>query len=348
MDAVNLALPAVSRIVGPAGAPGDQAALTEEGNGAAIDFATLLAAGLGLQDPPADPALVAATDAAADAQEDPLAGTATPAADALATPVAPSALPIAAPVEERPALSHHQASRDAADERAAAAQLLTRQGAGAAQTAADAARFAARTAEEAQEAVAAATDRGARFADEMQASVDAAEPPRAEAAQVATQTLNLQATEQRPSVQQPVAVREVGAPVGSTGFADALSRQVVWMVDKDAQIAELRINPPDLGPVEVRLSVSGDQASAQFVSTHAEVREAIESSIARLRESFAEAGIQLGEASVSAESFRDRTPDQADARHPPAGYAGSSETAGSPSSAAAAPRVHHGLVDTFA
>lgn len=80
------------------------------------------------------------------------------------------------------------------------------------------------------------------------------------------------------------------------------------MVDKDAQIAELRINPPDLGPVEVRLTVSGDQASAKFVSAHAEVREALETSIARLRESFAEAGIQLGEASVSAESFRIRHP----------------------------------------
>ena len=107
----------------------------------------------------------------------------------------------------------------------------------------------------------------------------------------------------RAPVTQTSALLEVAAPVSEPGFADALSRQVVWMVDKDAQVAELRINPPDLGPVEVRLTLSGDEAQAQFVSAHAEVREAIENALGRLRETLAQAGIQLGEASVSSESF---------------------------------------------
>ena len=37
-----------------------------------------------------------------------------------------------------------------------------------------------------------------------------------------------------------IAVREVGAPVHGSDFADAFAQQVVWMADKDAQIAELR------------------------------------------------------------------------------------------------------------
>jgi len=150
-------------------------------------------------------------------------------------------------------------------------------------------------------------------------------------------------------LQQPTAVLEVSAPVSSPGFADALSRQVVWMVDKDAQVAELRINPPELGPVEVRLTVNGDQASAQFVSTHQEVREALETSIARLRESFAEAGIQLGQASVSAESFRDQTAGQPDPRATSRnGYNARSGTSEATAPAAAPVPVRRGLVDTFA
>lgn len=112
-----------------------------------------------------------------------------------------------------------------------------------------------------------------------------------------------QPIENRPPLTHTSALLEVAAPVSEPGFADALSRQVVWMVDKDAQVAELRINPPELGPVEVRLTLSGDEAQAQFVSAHAEVREAIENALVRLREALAQAGIQLGEASVSAESF---------------------------------------------
>jgi flagellar hook-length control protein FliK len=113
----------------------------------------------------------------------------------------------------------------------------------------------------------------------------------------------LHALESRAPIQQPSALLEVAAPVSEPGFADALSRQVVWMVDKDAQVAELRINPPELGPIEVRLSLSGDTAAAQFVSAHAEVREAIENAMARLRETLALSGITLGDTSVGAESF---------------------------------------------
>ena len=145
---------------------------------------------------------------------------------------------------------------------------------------------------------------------------------------------------------QPTAVREVSAPVSSPDFAESLSQQVVWMADKDAQVAELHLNPPELGPVEVRLTLSGDEASARFVSPHAEVRAAIESSLVRLRESLAQAGIALGEAFVSAESFREGTSQSQshwhqnayDARRP-------GERA---SQAMAAASMRRGLIDTFA
>jgi flagellar hook-length control protein FliK len=140
---------------------------------------------------------------------------------------------------------------------------------------------------------------------------------------------------------------EVAAPVKSPDFAQALSQQVVWMADKDAQIAQLRINPPELGPVEVRLQISGDEAVVQFASAQAEVRSAIEAALTRLRESMAEAGIQLGDASVSAESFRERGTDQSGTER--SGYrndAQPAEPAWTPT--AIATGVRRGLVDLFA
>jgi flagellar hook-length control protein FliK len=349
MDAVSLALP-VNKAVGPAVAAGDNGALTDESGQGPVDFASLLAAGLGLQELLLDPAKVAASEMASpiEGQAGPAIDPASAATDPLATLIDPTALPIPPQIQERPAQGELPGARNAdADQRLSAA-LFARQDADSTKTAAETARFAALNSQDAKDAATTTPTLQLDFAEEMRAIVDVSDAQRTDAAEAATQALNLHATEQRPSTQQPVAVREVGAPVGSAGFANELSRQVVWMVDKDAQIAELRINPPDLGPIEVRLSVSGDQASAKFVSAHAEVREALETSIARLRESFAEAGIQLGEASVSAESFRDQTPPQAEARSQRDRYADAPDAGGAPAVSLSPPRVHRGLVDTFA
>jgi len=158
--------------------------------------------------------------------------------------------------------------------------------------------------------------------------------------------LHLQAPEARPAAATTVASLTVSAPVGSPDFADALSQQVVWMTGKDAEVAELRLNPPELGPVQVRITVSGDEASAVFVSPVSEVRTAISDSLDRLRESLAGAGISLGEASVSAESFQDRSSQgqEGDSRRGRA--SGGPDAAWAP--AAVREPVRRGLVDLYA
>ena len=107
----------------------------------------------------------------------------------------------------------------------------------------------------------------------------------------------------------------VSAPLGSHDWNNQLGQQVVWMNSQQKQIAEIRINPPDLGPIELRLTLdqqqAGQNATLHFTSPHAEVREAIENSMPRLRELMADAGITLGNATVGSESFpRQQAPEQ--------------------------------------
>ena len=61
-----------------------------------------------------------------------------------------------------------------------------------------------------------------------------------------------------------------------------------------------------MGSIEISLKLDREtsSATASFVSTNAEVRETIESALPRLREMLAGVGIELGQAQVSAESFR--------------------------------------------
>lgn len=137
--------------------------------------------------------------------------------------------------------------------------------------------------------------------------------------------------------------------VGSAAFSEALGNRVVWIAKSDTQSAELHLNPPDLGPLQVVVDVNRDQATAFFSSPHADVRQAIEDALPRLREMFAQSGIQLGNASVGSDprSHQDQADGnsgraRADRLNAPTGTVGGATAASRPL------RIGTGLVDTFA
>lgn len=93
--------------------------------------------------------------------------------------------------------------------------------------------------------------------------------------------------------------RRVGAP----GWGAELGQKVVWLANQQQQVAQINVTPPNLGPIEIRLNLSSDQASAIFISPHAAVRDAIEAALPRLRDMLAESGLTLGNVDVSSQSF---------------------------------------------
>lgn len=146
---------------------------------------------------------------------------------------------------------------------------------------------------------------------------------------------------------------KIAPQVGTTGWDGALAQKVVWLAGERQQVAELHLNPPHLGPLEVRVSVAADQsgtAHAQFTSPHAAVREAIEAAMPRLREILAESGITLGNTTVGNESFRQQqgfTPaDGSLAAWREKADAGASSQAGA--IAGVTRSVRNGMVDIFA
>ncbi len=94
----------------------------------------------------------------------------------------------------------------------------------------------------------------------------------------------------------------IDQPVSSPAWGNALGERVVWMAGQSQQSAALHLNPPHLGPIEVQLTLSNDQANAVFVADHPAVREAIQSALPQLRESLAQSGIALGNVSVGSQS----------------------------------------------
>jgi hypothetical protein len=80
---------------------------------------------------------------------------------------------------------------------------------------------------------------------------------------------------------------------GERGWDQAMGERMLWMVGRDVQSASVRINPPHLGPVDIRISIQNDQATVHFSAQHGVVREALEAAIPRLREMMAENNLQL-------------------------------------------------------
>ncbi|SAL63098.1 flagellar hook-length control protein FliK [Caballeronia humi] len=87
--------------------------------------------------------------------------------------------------------------------------------------------------------------------------------------------------------------------VGSSAWDDAFSQKVVFLSNAHQQSAELTLNPKDLGPLQVTLQVNDNHAHALFVSQHAQVREAVEAALPKLREAMEANGISLGSTSVN-------------------------------------------------
>lgn len=143
------------------------------------------------------------------------------------------------------------------------------------------------------------------------------------------------------------AVVHVDTPAGARGWDNEVAQKVVWLASRDASRAEMTLNPPHLGKLEVTLTVSGDQTNALFVSASPATREALENALPRLREILADAGITLGQSSVNAESPKDS--DEGGRR---SGAAGAREAVAGDGVAAAPPASWisrgNGLIDTFA
>ena len=149
------------------------------------------------------------------------------------------------------------------------------------------------------------------------------------------------------------ALHEAAAPklapqVGTMAWNQALGEKIVWMAGAAQQSATLTLNPPNMGPLQVVINLSNDQATASFFSAQPEVRQALEAAFPRLREMMSEAGIELGQATVSSETPQQNERDARQAHGSARLLPGSDDTLGGLQTGQLPVRSSRGLVDTFA
>ena len=110
---------------------------------------------------------------------------------------------------------------------------------------------------------------------------------------------------------QAVHTATLQAAPSTPAFATELTAQVRVMLQGEVHSARLELNPAELGPIRIDLNLQGGAADISFAAANSATREGIAHALPELRELFAQQGLQLGEAGVSAGSGQGTAQQQA-------------------------------------
>ncbi|MFG5410647.1 flagellar hook-length control protein FliK [Piscinibacter sakaiensis] len=92
---------------------------------------------------------------------------------------------------------------------------------------------------------------------------------------------------------------QLPTPVHAPDFADALGARVSVLAGDGVQEAELHLNPGDMGPIAVKITLDGAQAQVDFGVDNARTRALLEDSLPQLASALHQAGLTLSGGGVS-------------------------------------------------
>ena len=86
---------------------------------------------------------------------------------------------------------------------------------------------------------------------------------------------------------------ELKAALGTSEFASNLGSQLSVLVRDGIEHAQLKLNPAEMGPIEVRIRLDGTQAQVDFSAAHAATRQALQDAVPALASALLDNGLTL-------------------------------------------------------
>ena len=110
----------------------------------------------------------------------------------------------------------------------------------------------------------------------------------------------------QPQISDPPDVIRSGAepvfslprPLHDPDWASDVGERLIWMQRAEIKTAHLRLDPPELGEVEIHITLRDAGAEVWFSTPSTTVRDALETALPRLRDMFGQHGLQLDQAGV--------------------------------------------------
>ncbi|WP_434357967.1 flagellar hook-length control protein FliK [Parasalinivibrio latis] len=122
---------------------------------------------------------------------------------------------------------------------------------------------------------------------------------RPSSAVAATSTAASQTAARQPEVQQFTASVNPSEPEWGRDLVEQLRSRIRISNTEQTQQAHIRLDPPELGKLEVSLRVDGDKVMVHIAAAHPQLREALSAHADRLRFDIAGSQLQLTDVSVS-------------------------------------------------
>ncbi|RZA06827.1 MAG: flagellar hook-length control protein FliK [Moraxellaceae bacterium] len=82
-------------------------------------------------------------------------------------------------------------------------------------------------------------------------------------------------------------------------LATDLAEKTGWLIEHKLDTAHIQLDPPELGPITVKIHTHQDQVSVTFVVNNAQVKDAMDQTMQRLKDLLHEQGIELSHADVN-------------------------------------------------
>lgn len=79
---------------------------------------------------------------------------------------------------------------------------------------------------------------------------------------------------------------------------EQVAEKVQMMMSKNLKNLDIRLDPPELGQMKIRMTMNNDVANVHFTVNSQQARDVIEQTLPRLREMLAQQGLQLADSSV--------------------------------------------------
>ncbi|KTD41259.1 flagellar hook-length control protein FliK [Legionella parisiensis] len=127
---------------------------------------------------------------------------------------------------------------------------------------------------------------------------------------IANHTDNLGTALKTPSMSLAIPI-EIDKPEWSKQFSD----HIIWLGQQEVKSALIKINPEDLGPLEISIKVVNDSASVSIVTHTHQIRDIIEQSLPKLQTMLAEQGLNLSEVHIDSDGSAHQSPQQNSSPH---------------------------------
>lgn len=109
---------------------------------------------------------------------------------------------------------------------------------------------------------------------------------------------------------------EIPVDIAHPEWADKFSDHIVWLGHQEIKSAFIKINPEELGPIEINIKLDKEAATLNIASHSAHVCEIVDQSLPRLKDMMAEQGISLTDVHIDtnrdAQQFFDRNQPEQD------------------------------------